>query len=136
MAPSLFDTVKEHDRHQGAAAEEWLERFERTCHTLVGNCSEINDQEKVKIAILDTGMDLQHRALSGQYGRCQPIREFVDFHTDREPRDTAPVDTDGHGTHVTAILLRVAPMAKIYVARVAEDTSDIKPEAVALVRIE
>jgi hypothetical protein len=133
MAPRFFDT--ECDEHQDdTATNGWLERLASACLALVNNGSEIPCKEEVKIAVLDTGMDLQHRVLWDQYGKGKPIREFVDFRMDQEPQKTVPVDTAGHGTHVTAILRRVAPMAKIYVARIAEDTSDIKPKAVALVR--
>jgi hypothetical protein len=34
-------------------------------------------------------------------------------------------DEDGHGTHVLSILMKVAPAANFYVARVARDTEDL-----------
>lgn len=95
------------------------------------------DKPVVKIAILDTGLDLTRRdwpqgrivrfengnpvnedsaPLARQWMR---IRDFRNFCGDAgAQRDVT--DLDGHGTQVAGIILRLAPRADIYVARVCE----------------
>ncbi len=76
---------------------------------------------RVKIAILDTGVDLNHPFIKAaqmrirkEYSRRDsPIRLVKDF------TDLGEADKDGHGTLTTTLLLRVAPRADIYVAKVA-----------------
>ncbi len=69
----------------------------------------------VKIAVLDTGIDSDHPSIKGalKIKRIQMARSFV-------KNDKSPEDRFGHGTHVTQLLLDVAPDAQLYVAKVAE----------------
>jgi subtilisin family serine protease len=79
--------------------------------------------KNVKVAIVDTGVDLDHPALVSQ---LIPGYDFVD--DDIEPDDLPDgVDNDGdhrvdeaagHGTHVAGIVALVAPAAKIMPIRV------------------
>lgn len=64
----------------------------------------------VRIAILDTGVDRALHALE----KVQGFRGF-----DPVP-DIDYFDTVGHGTHSIGLLLKVAPNAQIYVAKVTE----------------
>ena len=67
---------------------------------------------RVRIAILDTGLDLSHPYMTAIYddGRLQ-YYDFVD-------NSACIKDLDGHGTHCTSILAKLAPNAEIFVARV------------------
>ncbi|KAK0111238.1 hypothetical protein ONS95_001611 [Cadophora gregata] len=67
---------------------------------------------RVKITVLDTGLDLSHREMirANDEGRLR-TRDFVE--------DTDNVkDSDGHGTHCTSLALRYAPNAEIFAGRV------------------
>ncbi|KAI0102721.1 ankyrin [Nemania sp. FL0031] len=91
---------------------------------------------RVKVAILDTGFDSKHRdwdnARALRFRNNQPesdsrdvkqrdrIKEFRDFCGSGANQDIDGVDLDGHGTQVTGIILRLAPRADIYVARICE----------------
>jgi subtilisin family serine protease len=69
----------------------------------------------IKIAVLDTGVDVTHSFIKGAMKKPQRIkttRSFVDGVKDTQ-------DSHGHGTHVAALLLKVAPDAHLYIARVA-----------------
>ncbi|KAF3074326.1 Subtilisin DY [Trichoderma lentiforme] len=91
-------------------------------------------KEIVKIAILDTGIDLDHPKfkpfrddgrISGGY-----CRDFV------TPGESPIRDSTGHGTHCAHLILKVCQTARLYVAKVFEtDVGDEKaveriPEAV------
>ncbi|KAI1087485.1 ankyrin [Rostrohypoxylon terebratum] len=87
--------------------------------------------KKVRVAILDTGIDLDHedwlqpRALRFEHGKPVPasgeprqidrIKNSMNFCGGSE---TVVQDLDGHGTQVAGIILRLAPRAEIDIARV------------------
>jgi subtilisin family serine protease len=74
--------------------------------------------EKIRIAIIDTGIDdddiLIETALA--CGRIKACRCFVN-----DPEDHK--DFHGHGTHVTRLLLEMAPSAELYIAKVSDNQS-------------
>jgi thermitase len=84
--------------------------------------TDTNRGEGTTVAILDTGAQLDHRALQGNF-RGVKRYDFVD--NDTKPFDRLDADGDGlkdqlagHGTHVAGIVDRVAPAAKIMPLRV------------------
>jgi subtilisin family serine protease len=78
----------------------------------------------VRVAVLDTGADLQHPALSGQLLRGPDGRvvgrDFVD--DDDDPSEIGgPADKGwGHGTHVAGLTALAAPQAKLMPLRVLD----------------
>jgi hypothetical protein len=112
--------------------EKWLKDFEDKCLKTLAKLKPAPKQA-VKIAILDTGIDSAHTCFTGKIGKTKSIRDVVEFeHGKLLPQ--AGDDTEGHGTHTTALLSRLAPMAVIYVARVARTTDFIASADVAAVR--
>ncbi|OCL13227.1 subtilisin-like protein, partial [Glonium stellatum] len=73
---------------------------------------------RIKIAILDTGVDLEHQDMVACEDRIIEIRSWVNGANGRIDRGSG--DSCGHGTHTAGILLTVAPEADIYIAKVAE----------------
>jgi subtilisin family serine protease len=71
----------------------------------------------VRVAVLDTGVDLAHPLLAG---RLLPGFDFVDFDTDPSEQGSAADAGWGHGTHVAGIVAMVAPGAKIMPVRVLD----------------
>lgn len=69
----------------------------------------------MRIAVLDTGVDLQHPALAG---RLLPGFDFVDFDADPSEVGGAADPGFGHGTHVAGLVALVAPGARIMPLRV------------------
>jgi len=86
------------------------------------------DARRVKIGILDTGIDMRNTAFQAKNVRRR-IKKRVDF-VDPEGRG---VDVCGHGTHCAALINRVAPAADIYIGRVTKDWSGLDEEVVAKV---
>lgn len=69
----------------------------------------------IKVAILDTGVDLTHPAFKDfrETGRLENGIDLVD-----PSNEHGVVDLDGHGTHMCHTLLQTAPYAKVYPIRV------------------
>lgn len=67
---------------------------------------------RVKIAILDTGVDISHPKILREYqnGRMK-YHNFLDESNEIE-------DLDGHGTHCASLVAKFAPNCEIYVGRV------------------
>lgn len=90
----------------------------------------ISKGENVKVAVLDTGVDLYHKDL---IDNLLPGKNFIEK---RNP----PQDGNGHGTHVAGIIaatnndigmVGVAPEAKIIPVKVLNDQGDGFPKATA-----
>lgn len=83
---------------------------------------------RVKIAVLDTGIDSKHPDIQA----CSDnIKKRHNFLTDGS---TDMSDSEGHGTFVTALLLEYAPDADIYVGKVAVGEEPSSPDCIAKVR--
>jgi thermitase len=82
----------------------------------------------VKVAVIDTGIDLNHPAFVGHLAPSTDWKDFVD--ADATPQEIVGGEAYGHGTSVASIVLQVAPKALIMPIRVldssgAGDTSKI-----------
>ena len=93
-----------------------------------GHLAAKNLGDGVKIAVIDTGIDLDHSLL---VNNLAPTVEWVDYvDADYLPEDELGGLLSGHGTGVTGIILQVAPKAQILPLRVlgangTGDTSDV-----------
>ncbi|MCJ1249359.1 hypothetical protein MMC30_006582 [Trapelia coarctata] len=112
----------------------WFREFNSRTQSLLAQARKPLGR-RVKIAILDTGIDLTHPDFSKldedhpEYGiykdRVKGCQSFVSSKTEDG-------DSSGHGTHSAALLLKLAPKANVYVARVVETGSAYAyPEVVA-----
>ena len=71
----------------------------------------------VKVAVIDTGIDLLHPAFAG---RLAPVSEWKDFvDGDNYPQEVAG-NLHGHGTGVAGVVLQVAPNVTILPLRVLD----------------
>ena len=85
----------------------------------------------VRVAVLDTGVDLTHPALAG---RLLPGYDYVDNDADPSETGTTANKAYGHGTHVAGLIALAAPGAKIMPLRVlnADGAGDVWALAAAL----
>jgi hypothetical protein len=65
-----------------------------------------------KVAIIDTGIDLEHPMLQ-PFVKSGHIAGWHDFVLGNKSNE----DLDGHGTHVSHLLLKTAPYVRLYHAR-------------------
>lgn len=71
--------------------------------------------EDAVIAVIDTGVDLNHEALRDHF---TPASEFWDVvGNDAVPQDEGPGYAQGHGTHIAGIIVRMAPASKLLIVR-------------------
>jgi hypothetical protein len=75
----------------------------------------------IKVAVIDTGVDLNHSALIGKFAPSTEWRDYVD--NDNVPNDEPGINLSlerayGHGTAVSGIILQIAPKATILPLRV------------------
>ncbi len=69
----------------------------------------------IKVAVLDTGLDLNHPMFSGRLAPASEWKDFVD--NDATPQEVSG-SSYGHGTAVAGIILQAAPRATILPLRV------------------
>ncbi|KAL0943204.1 putative subtilisin [Colletotrichum truncatum] len=74
-----------------------------------------------RVAILDTGFDEEGVFFTAP-GRRQKIKGWKDYVANSE----VPTDENGHGSHCTAIIMKIAPQATIYVARIAKNRGSLR----------
>lgn len=79
--------------------------------------------EGITVAVIDTGVDLNHSGIKNHLSPAADWRDFVD--NDKLPQDepgttapSAPAAAYGHGTAVAGIVLQIAPKATILPLRV------------------
>ncbi|OPB42086.1 hypothetical protein A0O28_0032030 [Trichoderma guizhouense] len=84
---------------------------------LAERCKGINTPERVRIAVLDTGINTNDKMIRSATSRIKGRRSWVG----------SIEDTYGHGTHVTRLLLQMAPAAEIFIAKIS-DCKTVEPE--------
>lgn len=85
----------------------------------------------IKIAVLDTGCSLNAPIFSMQGQEARMKNHWKDW-VDGSPQ---PKDTNGHGTKIVSLLLRIAPNAEIFVARVAKDHKSLSKADEVIARV-
>jgi len=70
---------------------------------------------RVRVCVIDTGLDMAHPAVQAAKleGRLKSVQSWKG----------STMDEYGHGTHAAELILRVAPQADLYVAKVANAKS-------------
>ena len=87
---------------------------------------------RIRVAILDTGYDADATFFQPP-SRRNRLRKWKDWVENSE----SPQDSDGHGTHLVSLIMKIAPQADIYVSRVAKSPKSLygSAEKVAQVSI-
>ncbi|PLB55445.1 subtilisin-like protein [Aspergillus steynii IBT 23096] len=104
-------------------AKEWLSRLDSFHEELdqVAPAGGLDiPRRPVRIAILDTGLDEKSHMFS-----IRPYTERLKGWRDWVDGSAQPQDCHGHGTHLVSLVMRCAPEADIYVARIARDQDQL-----------
>ncbi|KAL7789840.1 hypothetical protein V8C37DRAFT_385885 [Trichoderma ceciliae] len=111
------------DEHMNKSAQ-WLDDLVQTSHHNIRQLSRQYLRERavrpIRIAVLDTGYD-DEAAFFQIRSRRQRLKGWRDLVMGSQD----PVDENGHGTHTVSLIMKVAPLADIFVARIAKDTSGL-----------
>ncbi|KIW33855.1 uncharacterized protein PV07_00671 [Cladophialophora immunda] len=78
----------------------------------------LDDTTRVRIAILDTGLDRNHGLVREHKERIRAVCDWVDG--DGSNDDDWSGDEVGHGTHIACIILANAPNADVFIARISK----------------
>ena len=109
------------------SAEIWLQKVESLQTRLQLHLSAQSPKERIRVVVIDTGCDVEPEFFEGRRRWKLPKGFWKDLVADC-PK---PVDEDkhGHGTAMVSLVMRVAPQAHIYVARVARNAADLEGRA-------
>jgi len=111
----------------GELTDEWFKSL-RPVQQLIHQ----DNPSGVKIAILDSGIDLDHLDMIAVEDRIKDVRSWVSGADGvRIPKGG---DSQGHGTHVAGIVLDVANLADIYVAKITQKGTLDDYDGIAKVR--
>lgn len=90
-----------------------------------------DDQKPVRVAIFDTGVDERHPEIKKASERIlhkktklKQIAAMQGFPDSLNPSR----DRHGHGTHCASVLMKTAPNAALYIARVVDDNETLYRE--------
>lgn len=99
-------------------AEGWFRDLRTRVHNKIDR--ERKSLTQVRVAHLDTGIDFNHNYIKDAVSAGK-IKGYKGF-----PDSLMPLnDRNGHGTHGVSTLLRTAPNAIVFVARVVRDDGTI-----------
>lgn len=101
-------------------SDDWIKRVKKVFDDRIGKKSKSPSSRRVKVALLDTGIDLKHADFSYEYpsGRIKSVRSWVDGNEGSENQDGG--DESGHGTFIASLLLSLVPNIDLYVARISK----------------
>jgi Subtilase family len=105
-----------------AWTDQWFDDLER-CVLPIVNKDRKDRQRPIRVAVLDTGIDAAHPTFQKAILQNK-IRATRGFPETLEPL----IDRHGHGTHGGSVLMRIAPNAVLYFARIADDQGHISPD--------
>ncbi|CZR66937.1 uncharacterized protein PAC_16838 [Phialocephala subalpina] len=101
-------------------SDDWLKCFKGIIQARIKPASKLVSDRRVKVALLDTRINLKHSYFEGEYlsGRIKSVRSWVDGKEGAEDWDSG--DESGHGTFIASLLLDLCPTIDLYVVRISK----------------
>lgn len=109
--------------HSAIVPKMWLSDLMKISRQVESKRRECGVTAPVRVAILDTGLNLDLPIFTKKSGLLKSVTDMKDF---VKPGTTTITDTFGHGTFMARLVMECAPGAEILVARVAENTHELK----------
>jgi hypothetical protein len=124
-APFNTPWQAEHDAlfHSAINSKMWLSDLTKISRHVESKRRECRVTAPIRVAILDTGLNTDFPVFRERSGLLKSITDMKDFVNPGTPLMT---DTFGHGTLMARLVMESAPGAEILVARVAENTNELK----------
>lgn len=114
-------------------AKEWLSRMQRLNGELAGTALDIspgNPPAQVRIAVLDSGCD--NNAPFFLHPENGPrLREWKDWVDGSDQWQ----DCHGHGTHLVSLIMKIAPEADLFVARITKSPDQLSDAAGTVAKV-
>jgi len=115
------------------SATDWVDGLRGLSDTIRDDIPPGIHIEPIRVAIIDTGVNLEKRFFVGAARRAK-IRGLADFVPGSKSLETT-TDTFGHGSLMAQLLMEAAPLADVYIARAAEDTASLAGSRQAKVEV-
>lgn len=104
-------------------SQEWFENYNRLKDTLQSEEADAGPgHERIKIAVLDTGINLDYHDSYREFGIIAEYRDYVNNNCGN------PDDETGHGSAAASLLVRTCPNASLYLARVLKTNNPTRAE--------
>ncbi|CVL02617.1 uncharacterized protein FMAN_00120 [Fusarium mangiferae] len=111
------------DYRKRQLSQEWFENYDRLKDTLQPEDFETGPGcQRVKIAILDTGIRLDDHDHYRKFGIIAEYKDYVNNNSSN------PDDETGHGSAAASLLIRTFPNASLYLARVLKTNNPTRSE--------
>ncbi|GAW22615.1 hypothetical protein ANO14919_121570 [Xylariales sp. No.14919] len=109
--------------HSNIVPKMWLTDLQKISEQVERKRREYRVTTAIRVAILDTGLNRDFPWFKANDGLIKSIRNEADFTKSSPP---TMMDTSGHGTFMTRLIMLCAPSVEVSVARVAENTNALK----------
>ncbi|KAK4208244.1 major intracellular serine protease [Rhypophila decipiens] len=119
--PSAYQTPQSQTSYR-----KWKAQYQAVYEKFIPFENDFTALPPVKVAILDSGLDLNHPDIADRHKGIRSKYNLLD-----EGRPKAVHDRIGHGTFVTSVLLDYAPDSHVHVAKIADSNTPPSPSAIA-----
>ncbi|KAF4957460.1 hypothetical protein FGADI_3096 [Fusarium gaditjirri] len=104
-------------------SQQWFENYDRLKEALQSEDTETGPgYERVKIAVLDTGVNSDDHDYYHDFGIIAEYKDYVNNN------GSNPDDETGHGSAAVSLLVRTCPNASLYLARVLKTNNPTRAE--------
>ncbi|KAF4448404.1 serine/threonine protein kinase [Fusarium austroafricanum] len=111
------------DNQKRQLSQQWFENYDRLKEILQPENGETGaGYQRVKIAVLDTGINSDDHDYYRDFGIIEEYKDYVDN------KQTGPNDETGHGSSAVSLLIKTCPNASLYLARVLKTNNPTRAE--------
>jgi hypothetical protein len=115
------------------ASKKWFKDYTAALDGLIDRIkySPQMNASRIKIAVLDIGVDWEDSFIRGARERLKGWRNWANNQQELDKREQVH-NASGHGTHMAALLLKTSPESDVYIGQVADANGCIiTPEKIA-----